>query len=100
MEYNSLEEEFEATCDEMQEVNINDGDEVLYWDVNGDNDCHTGKIISIVKYHGDRYEPSSNFYEIEKDDGSIDILEDEYVIKRKWLTIMEFVNGSIWRNIQ
>ena len=87
--YETLEEEFEATFPEMSSVGIQCGDEVLYWDINGDNDVHIGIVLDIEHFHGNFYEPPSNFYEIQKDDGTTEEgFEDEYIMKRKTQGVM------------
>ena len=81
--YKTLEEEFEATLSEMGSVSIRYGDEVLYWDVNGDNECHVGIALDIEHFDGNFYEPPSDFYGVKKDDGTTEVFNDEFVLKRK-----------------
>jgi hypothetical protein len=76
-----LEDEADATWDEMLNVDINNGDEVLYYD--SKENVHAGKVIDVERYT-DRYTPPIYFYTIQKENGEIvESIEDEYVIKRK-----------------
>jgi len=78
MNYLTLEDEYDATIDEMIDVSIEVGDEVLYTD---EKNVFKGIVNSIECYSG-RYTPPTYFYEIENENGVVGV-EAEYVIKRK-----------------
>lgn len=91
--YKTLLEEYEATCGEMRKISVQCGDEVLYDDINGDNDIHVGMVIGTDYFPGNRDEPPSWFHTILKDDETEEVFEDEYVMKRKAIGKIVNVNG-------
>jgi len=79
MNYQTLEDEYDATVDEMLNVTVNHGDEVLY--VDDKNNVYAGKVVGIDCY-SNAVTPPTYFYEIENKDQTVGV-EAEFVIKRR-----------------
>ena len=80
MYYENLEEEYDATVDEMINVAIERGDEVLFVDDN--ETVFAGTVIGIDCY-SDRFTPPTYTFIIEQSDGVIKGIEEDYIIKRR-----------------
>jgi len=83
MEFANLEEEFDATYDEMRDITPACGDEVLA-DVDGTGEIRIGKVIETGTTSS-RYEPPQHYFGVRFEDGTEKgfMDDDGFLIKRK-----------------